>query len=236
MCVIITWLGKKLLKSANMTSGDWWLTGIPISVICMGKMTAIVTINIVRKKIFALNCLNSSVFLSTLFFNGIPNSPHIYYKFGGIPAVRAVSYGKEDKYNKAYSWKTETRYDVLKRYIWKVKLCYFKKFIDQIFKAFCLIQWNRKIFLSQFIRYLSFITQQIQIGDTIPEEKLERIFEQFYRLDASRSTSNGGAGLGLAIAKQIVELHHGTIQARSFFAIYVEEAKKEISVLIFFLT
>lgn len=52
-------------------------------------------------------------------------------------------------------------------------------------------------------------------GDTIPVEKLERIFEQFYRLDASRSTSSGGAGLGLAIAKQIVELHHGTIQARS---------------------
>lgn len=52
-------------------------------------------------------------------------------------------------------------------------------------------------------------------GDTIPAEKLERIFEQFYRLDASRSTSSGGAGLGLAIAKQIVELHHGTVQARS---------------------
>ena len=52
-------------------------------------------------------------------------------------------------------------------------------------------------------------------GDTIPVEKLERIFEQFYRLDASRSTSSGGAGLGLAIAKQIVEFHHGTVQARS---------------------
>ncbi len=52
-------------------------------------------------------------------------------------------------------------------------------------------------------------------GDTIPAEKLERIFEQFYRLDASRSTSSGGAGLGLAIAKQIIELHHGAIMARS---------------------
>ena len=45
--------------------------------------------------------------------------------------------------------------------------------------------------------------------------KLNRIFEQFYRLDAARSTSSGGAGLGLAIAKQIVELHNGTIVAES---------------------
>lgn len=59
------------------------------------------------------------------------------------------------------------------------------------------------------------VIQFVNHGDTIPEEKLERIFEQFYRLDISRSTRNGGAGLGLAIAKQIVELHHGTITAKS---------------------
>lgn len=52
-------------------------------------------------------------------------------------------------------------------------------------------------------------------GNTIPPEKLEKIFDQFVRLDSSRSTSSGGAGLGLAIAKEIIELHGGLIQAGS---------------------
>ena len=52
-------------------------------------------------------------------------------------------------------------------------------------------------------------------GVTIPEEKLERIFDQFFRLDSARATRSGGAGLGLAIAKEIVELHGGTISAES---------------------
>lgn len=52
-------------------------------------------------------------------------------------------------------------------------------------------------------------------GKTIPPEKLGRIFEQFFRLDSSRSASTGGAGLGLAISKEIVELHGGSIQAES---------------------
>lgn len=55
----------------------------------------------------------------------------------------------------------------------------------------------------------------INHGNTIPKEKLERIFEQFYRLDTSRGSNNGGAGLGLAIAKEIVNLHNGTIAAKS---------------------
>lgn len=52
-------------------------------------------------------------------------------------------------------------------------------------------------------------------GKNIPREKLDRIFEQFFRLDSSRATRTGGAGLGLAIAKEIVELHGGTIRADS---------------------
>lgn len=52
-------------------------------------------------------------------------------------------------------------------------------------------------------------------GATILKEKLARIFEQFYRLDTARQSQNGGAGLGLAIAKEIVERHGGGISAHS---------------------
>lgn len=52
-------------------------------------------------------------------------------------------------------------------------------------------------------------------GDKIPGDMLQTIFEKFYRVDGSRSTGTGGAGLGLAIAKQIAELHGGRIMARS---------------------
>lgn len=52
-------------------------------------------------------------------------------------------------------------------------------------------------------------------GKTIPQEKLGRIFEQFFRLDSARASATGGAGLGLAIAKEIAELHGGRIAAES---------------------
>jgi two-component system sensor histidine kinase VanS len=58
---------------------------------------------------------------------------------------------------------------------------------------------------------ITFINQ----GKAIPQQKLNSIFEKFYRLDSSRSSNTGGAGLGLAIAKEIVTAHGGTITAES---------------------
>lgn len=52
-------------------------------------------------------------------------------------------------------------------------------------------------------------------GPTIPAEKLAAIFEKFYRMDEARTSNTGGAGLGLAIAKEIVLAHGGTITAQS---------------------
>lgn len=57
--------------------------------------------------------------------------------------------------------------------------------------------------------------QFINHGEPIPEHKLNAIFEKFYRLDSSRSSATGGAGLGLAIAKEIVTAHNGELLVTS---------------------
>ena len=52
-------------------------------------------------------------------------------------------------------------------------------------------------------------------GPGIPADEAERIFDRFHRLDSARSTAAGGAGLGLAITRSIIDLHGGSVHAES---------------------
>ncbi|MBN1487407.1 MAG: GAF domain-containing protein [Anaerolineae bacterium] len=58
----------------------------------------------------------------------------------------------------------------------------------------------------------------LEVQDTgigIPEDKLDRIFERFYQVDGSASRRYGGTGLGLALVKEICEMHNGTVEVKS---------------------
>ena len=59
-------------------------------------------------------------------------------------------------------------------------------------------------------------------SEGIKDEDIERLFDRFYRTDKSRARRSGGHGLGLAIAKSIVEEHKGDIKVYSKSGEYVE--------------
>ena len=52
-------------------------------------------------------------------------------------------------------------------------------------------------------------------GEGIPADKLDRIFERFFRVDESRARERGGTGLGLSIVKHLVQLHGGEVRVES---------------------
>ena len=64
-------------------------------------------------------------------------------------------------------------------------------------------------------RPLDLLVSISNTGDGIPAEDLERVFERFYRVEKSRDASRGGAGIGLAIVKQLVEAGGGHIGVES---------------------
>lgn len=74
---------------------------------------------------------------------------------------------------------------------------------------------NSNIMINVRKNEYNIIVDIINEGRQIPKEKLDQIFEKFYRLDSSRISKTGGSGLGLAIAKDIVQLHGGQIKAIS---------------------
>lgn len=54
--------------------------------------------------------------------------------------------------------------------------------------------------------------------DTMPQGELERLFDRFYRADASRNSQTGGSGVGLSVAQAIVEAHGDSIRAQALDA------------------
>ncbi|KRG10161.1 HAMP domain-containing sensor histidine kinase [Staphylococcus sp. NAM3COL9] len=85
-------------------------------------------------------------------------------------------------------------------------------FIDNAMKY---DQHNKHIHIQTNLRNKQISIEITDHGVGIPKEDIEFIFDRFYRVDKSRSRKLGGNGLGLSIAKKIIELNQGTIQVES---------------------
>lgn len=72
-----------------------------------------------------------------------------------------------------------------------------------------------QVTLSAAAAHGAVILQVADTGTGIPAKHLPHVFERFYRADAARDRASGGSGIGLAIAKALVEAHRGTIAATS---------------------
>lgn len=91
---------------------------------------------------------------------------------------------------------------------------------------------GKNILISVYIHKDGVVVTIKNHGEIISHKDLEQIFQRFYRVESSRSRETGGSGLGLVIAKSIVEMHGGNITAKSdskgtvFTVELMREAKK----------
>ena len=75
---------------------------------------------------------------------------------------------------------------------------------------------DSKISIRVFVKLLMVGFEIHNTGEPIPEDELPKIFDRFYRVDSSRTNGSvNGYGLGLSIAKKIIEVHHGDLQVSS---------------------
>jgi signal transduction histidine kinase len=64
-------------------------------------------------------------------------------------------------------------------------------------------------------RRADLLVSVVNTGEGIPAEDIDRVFERFYRVEKSRDRARGGAGIGLAVVKQLVESAGGQVGAES---------------------
>ena len=74
---------------------------------------------------------------------------------------------------------------------------------------------NGEIFISLARKGRKVVFKVSNESEMIQKGNMDILFERFYRTDASRSSETGGSGIGLSVAKAIVEVHNGKIHAES---------------------
>ena len=74
---------------------------------------------------------------------------------------------------------------------------------------------NGQLVISIFQRFSNIVINFSDSEPGVPEQELSKLFDRFYRLESSRNRHHGGAGLGLAICRNIVEAHNGNLQANT---------------------
>jgi signal transduction histidine kinase len=74
---------------------------------------------------------------------------------------------------------------------------------------------NGEVTIHSYIHKQDVVIEIKDTGQGIPLQEIPKIWDRFYRVEKSRARKTGGSGLGLYIAKQIIESHNGEIKVNS---------------------